>query len=65
MKKLILRILVQAGLMGLAILAAVGVAALVLNAPDPLGIILAFLCWVAIGISWQETSRWVTRTYGL
>jgi len=65
MKKLILRILVQSALMAIMLLVAIGTAVLAHQTPQPLAIILTFLSWVAVGIGWQELSRWISRRWGL
>lgn len=65
MKKLFLNILLQAALMALMILAAIGVAALAFKLPAPIHIIVTFLGWVGTGILWQEVARRFPRWLGL
>lgn len=57
MKKLILKILLQAALMALMILVAIQVAVLGFMLPSPIHIIATFLGWVGLGITWQEVAQ--------
>jgi hypothetical protein len=57
MKKLLLLVLLQAALMGFMVLLCIQAAIWAFALPAPLHIIVTFLSWVGLGISWQEIAR--------
>ena len=65
MKKLLLKILLQATLMALMVLVAIQVAVLGFMLPSPIHIIVTFLGWVGTGILWQEVAQRFPRWLGL
>jgi hypothetical protein len=57
MKKLILLILLQTALLLALFGSCLGLAALALQLPNPVGIILTFLGWAGLGTLWQELAQ--------
>jgi hypothetical protein len=65
MKKLLLRVLLQAALMAVFVLLVIQAAIVCFWLPGPLHIISTFLSWVGLGVAWQETARRFPRWIGL
>ncbi len=59
--KLLRRILVAILSLFAALGVSTGLAALTMQLPQPIGIILTFLGWVGVGILWQELLRRYNR----